>query len=402
MAPASKLAARLRSFVMGRCCPCTDEPVCSILAVASIGYDRKMRMVGVAGHSYGGRMELDDGRWQAIQNRDAEATFLYGVATTGVYCRPSCPSRRPQRANVSLFDSASTAESAGFRPCKRCDPTGPGTGQRHADLVANACRLIEESEDPPDLATMAAAIGMSPFHFHRVFKTVTGLTPKGYADAARDERTRARLTGGTTATVTDAIYESGFGSSGHFYATATRRLGMTPKRFRDGGTDEKIRFAVGECVLGSVLVAATDKGICAIQFGDDPDELLRDFQDRFAAAELVGADPGFEALVASVVALVERADQAADLPLDIRGTTFQQRVWQALRAIPAGTTVTYQELARRIGAPTSARAVAAACAANTIAVAIPCHRVVRTDGSLSGYRWGIERKRALLQREQAI
>jgi AraC family transcriptional regulator, regulatory protein of adaptative response / methylated-DNA-[protein]-cysteine methyltransferase len=345
-------------------------------------------------------MELDDARWQAIQDRDNSASFLYGVTTTGVYCRPGCPSRRPRRGNVAVFSVPAAAEAAGFRACKRCDPSGPGPEHRHAELVARACRLLEHSEAPPDLATVARAVGMSPFHFHRVFKSTTGVTPKAFADATRDRRARTQLLEATN--VTEAIYEAGFGSSSHFYATATKRLGMTPRRYQAGGVDEQIRFAVGECTLGSILVATTANGICAIDLGDDPDTLIRRLQDRFPLADLVGTDPAFDALVASVVALVEDPGSSDGLPLDIRGTAFQQRVWHALSAVPAGTTITYKELAERIGAPASARAVAAACAANHIAVAIPCHRVIRTDGSPSGYRWGVERKRALLAREHAV
>jgi AraC family transcriptional regulator of adaptative response/methylated-DNA-[protein]-cysteine methyltransferase len=260
--------------------------------------------------------------------------------------------------------------------------------------------MIEASDTTLDLPTIAAAVGLSPFHFHRVFKAVTGLTPKAYSNATRARRTRDNL--GDANRVADAIYDAGYESSGRFYATSTQRLGMTPRQFRDGGNYETIRFALGECTLGSILVAATDKGICAIELGDDPETLLHELQDHFPRADFIGGDSDFDALVASVVAMIDGSDNAVDLPLDIRGTAFQQRVWQALLAVPRGTTVTYGEIAQRIGAPTSARAVAAACAANPVAVAIPCHRVVRTDGSLSGYRWGIDRKRALLTRERAI
>jgi AraC family transcriptional regulator of adaptative response/methylated-DNA-[protein]-cysteine methyltransferase len=239
---------------------------------------------------------------------------------------------------------------------------------------------------------------MSPYHFHRVFKAVTGLTPKAYAAARRAVRVRDELAEGTNS-VTQAIYGAGFNSSGRFYAKAEEMLGMTPTAFRKGGDAAAIRFAVGECSLGSILVAATEKGVCAILIGDDPDELAHELQDRFPRADLIGGDAAFEALVARVVGFVEAPALGCNLPLDVRGTAFQQRVWQALRAIPAGETASYAEIARRIGAPGSARAVAQACAANNIAVAIPCHRVVRNDGALSGYRWGVERKRALLARE---
>lgn len=273
------------------------------------------------------------------------------------------------------------------------------TAERRTRAVVEACRIIESAGEVPDLSELAAAVGMSRYHFHRVFKAQTGVTPKAYAEAHRSERAREALQ--EAPTVSEAAYEAGYGSNGRFYAAAESRLGMTPSQHRAGGDGAEVRFAVGECSLGSILVAATDRGVCAIQLGDDPDELVRALQDRFPRADLVGADTAFEATVAAVVGLVEDPAQGFDLPLDIRGTAFQERVWRALQEIPAGTTATYAEVARRIGSPTSVRAVAGACGANRIAVAIPCHRVVRTDGSLSGYRWGVERKRALLEREGA-
>jgi AraC family transcriptional regulator of adaptative response/methylated-DNA-[protein]-cysteine methyltransferase len=270
-------------------------------------------------------------------------------------------------------------------------------------LVTRACRIIEGAEVPPTLGDLASEVGLSPHHLHRVFKAVIGVTPKAYAVATRAARARDGLDGG--ATVTDAIYGAGFASSGRFYEGAPGRLGMTPTQYRAGGSDSIVRFAVGECSLGAVLVAATDRGVCAIELGDDPDGLVRALQDRFHAAELVGGNDEFEALVARAVAIVEHPERpglATDLPLDVRGTAFQERVWQALRAIPAGETRTYADIARAIGAPSSVRAVAGACGANHVAVAIPCHRVVRSDGSLSGYRWGVERKASLLAREAAV
>lgn len=343
----------------------------------------------------------DDARWDAVQRRDAGAdgSFYYSVRTTGVYCRPSCPSRGAKRANVAFHASSQAAEAAGFRPCLRCAPHLPPLAERQADAVARACRLIEESEDEPDLDALAQAAGMSRFHFHRVFKARTGITPKAYAAARRGARVRQELAEG--ASVTDALYGAGYGSSGRFYAASNEVLGMQPSNYRAGGQGETIRFAVAECSLGAILVAATERGICAILIGDQPEPLLEDLQARFPRAELRGAEEGFERTVALVIGLVEepRIGPSLDLPLDVRGTAFQQRVWQALRAIPPGQTVTYAELAERVGLPDGARAVAGACAANPVAVAIPCHRVVRTGGALSGYRWGIERKRALLERE---
>jgi AraC family transcriptional regulator of adaptative response/methylated-DNA-[protein]-cysteine methyltransferase len=343
------------------------------------------------------RFATDDQRWQAVVTRDpaADGTFLYGVTTTGVYCRPSCPSRSPLRTNARFFTTEAAAEASGLRPCKRCRPGQ--AADANAELVERACRLIEEAADAPDLAGLAAAVGLSPHHFHRVFSAATGVTPKAYAEAQRARRLRGELDEGTS--VTDALYRAGFGSSGRFYASSTARLGMTPGRFRQGGAGTEVRFALGQCSLGAILVAATDRGVCAIELGDDPEELVRSFQDRFHRAELLGGDEDFEDLVARVIALVERPDQPCDLPLDVQGTAFQERVWRALQDIPAGTTTTYTGLAAAIGSPSSVRAVAGACAANKLAIAIPCHRVVRTDGSLSGYRWGVERKRALIDRE---
>jgi AraC family transcriptional regulator of adaptative response/methylated-DNA-[protein]-cysteine methyltransferase len=267
-------------------------------------------------------------------------------------------------------------------------------------MVTKACRMLETADAAPSLGDLARSNGLSPSHFHRVFKSVTGLTPKAYAAASRARRLRDLLAKADT-TVTTAIYDVGFGSSGRFYEAADRMLGMTPTCYRAGGVGSEIRFAIGDCSLGAILVAQSERGVCAILLGDDPDTLARDLQDRFPAAELVGGDRDFEGIVATVVGFVEAPRIGLALPLDIRGTAFQQRVWQALGDIPAGTTATYTDVAKRIGAPKSARAVASACAANPLAVAIPCHRVVRTDGGLSGYRWGVERKRALLEKESS-
>lgn len=338
-----------------------------------------------------------DPRWAAVVARDpaADGRFFYSVKTTGVYCRPSCASRPARPENVAFHATAAAAERAGFRPCKRCKPDQPA-GQQVAQ-VAELCRWIERAEQMPSLDMLAQHAGLSPWHLHRVFKAVTGLTPRAYAAAHRVQRVKAGLRRG--AAVTEAIYDAGYGSSARFYEQSNAVLGMTPSRYRAGGPDTAMRFAIGECSLGAILVAASAQGICAILMGDDPDALLRDLQDRFPRAKLVGGDAGFERWVAQVVGFVEQPRLGLDLPLDVRGTAFQQRVWQALQKIPAGTTASYSEIARRIGAPKSVRAVAGACAANALAVAIPCHRVVRNDGGLSGYRWGVARKRALLARE---
>jgi AraC family transcriptional regulator of adaptative response/methylated-DNA-[protein]-cysteine methyltransferase len=342
-----------------------------------------------------------DPRWAAVVARDREAdgTFFYSVRTTGVYCRPSCGARLANPRNVRFHRTPGEAERAGFRPCRRCRPDQPPLANRRAALVAQACRAIEASESMPSLAALATRAGLSRYHFHRLFKAATGLTPRAYAAAHRARRLREGLR--RSATVTDAIYDAGFNSGGRFYAGSGQILGMTPTAYRSGGSRAEIRFAVGECSLGSILVATSARGVCAILLGDDPEALVRDLQDRFPRATLVGGDDRFEQTVARVVGFVESPALGLDLPLDIRGTAFQERVWQALRAVPPGKTVSYSELASRIGTPRSVRAVAQACAANALAVAIPCHRVVRRDGAPSGYRWGVDRKRALLAKEGA-
>ena len=341
----------------------------------------------------------DDPRWARIVARDktADGHLWYSVSTTGVYCRPSCPSRIANPTNVQLHDSLESAKATGFRPCKRCKPDGASIEAENAALVAKACRIIEDSEEEPSLDELAGAIGRSPRYFHRVFKATTGLTPKDYVAAHRAKKVRQGLASGST--VTEAFYDAGFNSSGRFYEKSTDMLGMTPSQYRAGGADAEIRFAVGQTSLGAILVASSKKGIAAILLGDDPDELVRDLQDRFPKARLIGADHDYEAVVARVVGFVEAPEIGLNLPLDVRGTAFQQRVWQALQKIPVGKTVSYTEVARRIGSPNAVRAVAGACAANNLAVAVPCHRVVRNDGSLSGYAWGVERKRILLARE---
>jgi AraC family transcriptional regulator, regulatory protein of adaptative response / methylated-DNA-[protein]-cysteine methyltransferase len=343
-----------------------------------------------------------DPRWRCVVARDASAdgAFVYAVKTTGVYCRPSCPSRGAKPQNVSFYASPVEAETAGFRACLRCNPNGQSSAEVNAAIVVEACRLIEESEELLKLDELAASVGMSPYYFHRLFKAITGLTPRAYGVAYRARKVRSNLADDKTS-VTDAIYSAGFSSSSRFYERSNAVLGMTPTTFRQGGKNTDIRFAVGQSLLGAILVACSDKGVCAIALGDDPDALVRDLQDRFPVANLIGGDSDFERLIAQVVGFIEAPQIGFDLPLDVRGTAFQQRVWQALREIPLGQTATYTDIAMRIGEPKAARAVAQACAANRIAVAIPCHRVVRTDGSLSGYRWGVERKHALLEKEAA-
>jgi|KBSMisStandDraft_5_1062788.scaffolds.fasta_scaffold70906_3 AraC family transcriptional regulator of adaptative response/methylated-DNA-[protein]-cysteine methyltransferase len=343
----------------------------------------------------------DRERWDAVSHRErsADDTFVYSVKTTGVYCRPSCPARLARRENVAFHPTPKDAERAGFRACKRCKPNTLSARAEQAAIVAQACQSIVDAEERLALSALAEAARMSPSHFHRMFKSMTGLTPKAYADAHRAKRMHEELS--RPGTVTSAIYNSGFNSNGRFYAESNKRLGMKPTEFRAGGEGATIRFAVGECSLGSILVAASDLGICSIAIGNVPDKLVTELQDRFPNAELIGRDRQFERMVARVVAFVENPSVGLELPLHVQGTAFQQRVWKALCEIPCGATCTYAELAQKLGRPNATRAVAGACAANNLAVAIPCHRVVRTNGSLSGYRWGIERKQKLLQVEGA-
>lgn len=345
----------------------------------------------------------DAARWAAFARRDATAdgSFVVCVRTTKIYCRPSCPARRAKRENVEFRLTCAAAEAAGYRACKRCRPNEASHGERQVEAVARACRLIEEAEAMPSLEALAKAAGLSAFHFHRVFKAATGVTPRAYASQHRAARVASGLR--SAETITGAVYDAGFNASSRFYETTNARLGMTPSAYRDGGTGTTIRFAVAECSLGAVLVAATAKGICAIMLGDDPEVLARELQDRFGNAEIIGGDAGFESVVAQVVGFVEAPHRGFDLPLDVSGTAFQQRVWEALQKIPAGRTMTYAEVAAAIGAPKAVRAVGTACGANPVAVAIPCHRVVQSGNPQKGgnYRWGIERKRALIAREAA-
>ena len=342
----------------------------------------------------------NDPRWDCIVARDrtADGQFWYSVATTGVYCRPSCPSRGCKPENVAFHDTLEAAKATGFRPCKRCNPDGVSPDVENAILVEKACRMIEQREEAPSLIQLANAAELSQSHFHRLFKRITGLTPKAYAVAHRAERVREELAKGHS--VTEAMYDAGFNSSGRFYEKSQEMLGMTPSQYREGGTNEEIRFAIGQSSLGAVLVASSAKGVVAILIGDDPENLARNLQDRFPKARLLGGDHDYERLVAQVIGLVEAPGLGHNLPLDVRGTAFQQRVWQALRKIPVGKTVSYADIAAQIGAPTAVRAVAGACASNSLAVAIPCHRVVRRDGSLANYAWGVERKQRLLTSER--
>lgn len=341
----------------------------------------------------------DRARWQAVIERDAQAdgAFVYGVATTGIYCRPACSSRLPNRENVRFFDTSRDAERAGFRPCKRCNPDSAQGQNPHVERVIATCRLIEEADESPLLEDLARAAGLSPSHFHRVFKQIVGVTPKQYFWQTRTDEVRTNLQ--QDATITEAIYNSGFNSSSQFYDRAADMLGMKPSQFRNGGQGTRIRFAMTESYLGWVLVAATERGICAIDLDDDPALLKERLLERFPYAEFEN-DSDFWQWLDQVVAFLESPHEGFNLPLDIQGTAFQRRVWETLQDIPAGSTASYAEIAGQMGRPKAARAVAQACASNKIAVAIPCHRVVRSDGTLAGYRWGLERKRLLLERER--
>jgi AraC family transcriptional regulator of adaptative response/methylated-DNA-[protein]-cysteine methyltransferase len=343
----------------------------------------------------------NDPRWLAVLARDpkAEGRFFYSVKTTGVYCRPSCSSRTARPEHVEFHASAAAAQRAGFRACKRCQPDQPPLAQRHGALVVELCRMIESAERPLSLAALARHAGLSVFHTQRVFKSVTGITPKAYGAALRARRVQAQLAGGER--VVDAVFAAGFASSGRFYAQSSEILGMSPSRFKSGAALEVIHYSLAACSLGLILVAATARGVCAILLGEEQRALAEDLARRFPKAQLLLAGAEFDAQVAAVVALVEDPRARAELPLDIRGTVFQRRVWQALREIAPGKTASYTEIAQALGSPRSVRAVAQACAANPLAVAIPCHRVLRSNGELAGYRWGVERKRALLERESA-
>lgn len=356
----------------------------------------------MSNHDNSTRYASEQTRWEALLQRDPQAAdaFCYGVRTTGIYCRPTCPSRKPQRANVCFFDTPEAAEQAGFRACKRCQPHTQDVAAEQAALVQQACAFIDNAPTPPRLHEVAAAVGLSPFHFQRLFKRLVGVSPRQYAAARQQQRLRAELR--KEESVTEAMYNAGFESSSSLYEQSTATLGMTPTQYQQGARDTDIRFTTAPCVLGWLLVAATPRGICAIALDDTAAALEARLRAEFPHAHLQPTtDPAFAAWVTQVAAFIETPTQGLDLPLDIQGTAFQRRVWEALQDIPVGQTVTYAELAARIGQPTAARAVAQACAANRLAVVVPCHRIVRSDGAAGGYRWGPARKRALLEREAA-
>jgi AraC family transcriptional regulator, regulatory protein of adaptative response / methylated-DNA-[protein]-cysteine methyltransferase len=345
------------------------------------------------------RILTDDDRWQAVVSRDrsVEGQFVLAVHTTGIFCRPGCPARTPKRENTSFFATPADAIRAGYRPCKRCKPTGESITDKQRHIVEDAQRQIEAADTALTLDDIAATVGMSPWHLQRLFKAHTGISPAQYQRSLRSDRLRSAIKDAPT--VTQALHDSGYGSSSQFYAATHQALGMSPTAFRAGGAGQRIRYGIVQTWLGCILVAATDRGIASLQMGDTEDELRDGLVATFPNADLVDDDADFSRTIQQVVELVERPWQTTPIAVDVRGTVFQHRVWAALRQIPAGSTRTYSEVAEAIGAPTAARAVAKACADNPVPLIVPCHRVIGKNGSLTGYRYGIERKRALLERE---
>ncbi|MBC8049428.1 MAG: bifunctional DNA-binding transcriptional regulator/O6-methylguanine-DNA methyltransferase Ada [Chitinophagales bacterium] len=341
----------------------------------------------------------DDVCWEAIRNRDArfDGQFYTAVATTGIYCRPNCSARQPLRKNIRFFRTREEAETAGFRACKRCKPNEAPALQRQREIIVLACRHIEGAEDGVSLRALSAQSGLSPHHFHRLFKQITGVTPKAYAASARTKRMGEQLT--AQPTITKAIYCAGYSSSSRFYEAADATLGMTPTNYRNGGMGQTIEYAVTDGPCGMTLIARTPRGICSIMLGDEAETLATELKERFPRAAFRQSGEMKE-WAARAISQMHNPVEAAALPLDIQGTAFQRLVWQALREIPAGETESYKAVAARLGRPKAVRAVAKACAENHVAVLIPCHRVVGAKGALTGYRWGIERKRALLALER--
>ncbi len=342
----------------------------------------------------------DDRRWNAIVAREqaADECFYYAVKTTGIFCRPSCSSKVPNRINVEYFISSQEAKTSGYLPCKKCRPTGTTVKDEAEEKIIRACRIIEKSNTVPKLIDLAKEVELSPYHFHRLFKKFVGVTPKQYASHHRSRRLSNSLK--SSDSITEAFYEAGYSSSSGVYNKNQDQLSMKPKEYRAGGAGITIHYGVAECFLGWIIVAATDRGICAIDFGDDPTNLPRQLQDRFPQAKVTKAGPGFTRLIEKVVDFIKAPRDNFDIPLDIQGTAFQQQVWSILRQIEPGQTMSYTEVAEKIGNPNAVRAVAAACASNKLAVVIPCHRVISKDGKLSGYRWGVERKKMLIDNEK--
>ncbi len=340
-------------------------------------------------------------RWEAVASRDSryDSIFLYGVNSTHIYCRPSCPSRRPRRDRVVFFESPAAAESSGYRSCKRCKPrdlTAPDSG---AELVLKVCRLMDAAIDETiSLEELGTKIGISPHHLQRTFRSITGITPRQYAAALRLNQFKASVREG--ADIAAAMYDAGYGSSSRLYERAGERMGMTPASYRRGGKGMNIDYTIASCRLGRLLVAATERGVCSVQFGDSDDDLKIALEKEYPAATIVAGDATLRDHIASILAHIDGSQPSLNLPLDLQATAFQLRVWEELRRIPYGATRSYAEVAASLGQPTATRAVARACATNPVALVTPCHRVVRSDGGLSGYRWGVERKQALLDREK--
>ena len=343
----------------------------------------------------------EEAYWNAVQTRDARfnSIFVYSVRSTGVYCKPSCPSRRPRREQVEFFASSKDAESGGFRACLRCKPQRTDDYDPQLEMVKRACRLIEDqAEGALSLADLSAQLNISPYHLQRTFKKVMGVTPRGYATAQRMSQFKSRIKEGET--VTDAMYNAGYGSSSRLYEKANSELGMTPAVYHRGGAGMLISYAVVGCALGHLLVARTERGLCSVRLGDDEKELEAVLFAEFPTAEIRRDETALNQSVEALLRYLDGQQASSDLPLDVKATAFQRRVWEELRRIPYGSTNSYSDIARKIGQPTAVRAVARACAANPVALVIPCHRVIREDGSLSGYRWGLERKQKLLAQEQ--
>lgn len=338
-----------------------------------------------------------DTQWQHVIARDPrqDGRFVFAVRTTGIYCRPSCPSRRPRRDSVEFFEDPQQAEQAGYRACLRCKPTQIST---QAKAVMFAARLLDEAEGVLTLAEISQRVGVSPFHLQRLFKRATGLSPREYQSARRMQHVKHGLRKGDD--VTTALYDAGFGSPSRLYEKSGQQLGMTPGTYRRGGVGATVNYAILPSALGRVLVAATSRGLCAVRFGETAAELKRELREEFHAAAIVRDDAALQPYIQALLASMRGQRVTIDLPLDVRATAFQKKVWDALRTIPRGETRSYSEVARDIGDPHAVRAVARACASNPVAIAIPCHRVVRSDGDLAGYRWGITRKRKLLERER--
>ncbi len=346
------------------------------------------------------KFSTDKARWQAVResNADADGAFYYAVITTGVYCRPSCNAKLPNRDNVEYFTTCDDAESAGYRACRKCRPAATSKVVETEQKIIHACRIMEENESSIKLDELAAQVNLSPYHFHRLFKKIVGVTPKQYASRQQALRFFKNLK--SSSSVTEAIYRAGYGSSGTAYDKKRDQLAMKPSVYRKGAEGVTITYGLATCFLGWVIVAATDRGICLIEFGDDPDTLPELVHTRFPNAQISKADSGFKTLLEEVVDFIESPKDTFQLPLDIQGTAFQQQVWTVLRQIKPGESMSYTEVAERIGKPKAVRAVASACASNKLAVAVPCHRVVSKTGKTGGYRWGTERKRRLLESEQ--